>query len=105
MLRYSFLDCTNKMFSFILVLLSVCFPNDNLPLRIRIRRFMAASDQKKGHEATAHMHIALSNYYVQNGPKLIGPSNDTVTADDIEKILKKHLEEYFRNQREDESDI
>ena len=93
------------MFSLLLVLLSVCFPNDNFPLRIRIRRLMAASDQKKGYDATAHLHIALSHYYIQNEPKLIGPSDDTVTADDIEKVLNKHLEEYFRNQREDESDI
>lgn len=93
------------MFSLLLVLLSVCFPNDNFPLRIRIRRLMASKDQKKGYEVAAHMHVAISNHYVANGPKLIPPANNTVTSDDIETILKRHLEEYFKNQRDDESDI
>ena len=100
------------MFSFVLFALSLCFPMDNLPLRIKTRRMMAAEDLKTGSRVAALVHFEVSNYYVQNGPKLLTPSsvsnatdNVTISAAEIEGTLRKYLEEYLKKRREDENDF
>lgn len=100
------------MFSFVLFALSLCFPMDNLPIRIKTRRMMAAEDLKTGSRVAALAHFGVSNYYVQNGPKLLTPSsvsnatdNVTISAAEIEGTLRKYLEEYLKKRREDENDF
>tara|TARA_B110000858_G_C17663423_1_gene408392 strand:+ start:280 stop:540 length:261 start_codon:yes stop_codon:yes gene_type:complete len=85
---------------------------DNLPLRIKTRRMMAAEDLKTGSRVAALVHFEVSNYYVQNGPKLLTPSsvsnatdNVTISAAEIEGTLRKYLEEYLKKRREDENDF
>ena len=56
------------MLIYVLFMLSVCFPMDNLPLRIKTRRMMAADDLKTGSRVAALAHFEVSNYYVQHGP-------------------------------------
>jgi len=85
---------------------------DNLPLRIKTRRMMAADDLKTGSRVAALAHFEVSNYYVQNGPKLLTPSsvsnatdNVTISSAEIEGTLRKYLEEYLKKRREDENDF
>lgn len=85
---------------------------DNLPIRIKTRRMMAAEDLKTGSRVAALAHFEVSNYYVQNGPKLLTPSyvynatdNVTISAAEIEGTLRKYLEEYLKKRREDENDF
>ena len=85
---------------------------DNLPIRIKTRRMMAAEDLKTGSRVAALVHFEVSNYYVQNGPKLLTPSsvsnatdNVTISAAEIEGTLRKYLEEYLKKRREDENDF
>ena len=91
---------------------------DNLPLRIKTRRMMAADDLKTGSRVATLAHFEVSNYYVQNGPKLIAPAttgytatgytatgNVTISAEEVEGTLRYYLEEYLKKRREQENDF
>ena len=94
-------------------ILTLCFPSDNIPLRINVRRMMAMHEIKSGMIATASMHVAISNYYVSINRKLLPPvQNDTlqysnveISTEEINGTLKKYLDDYIKGQMEDESDI
>ena len=91
-------------------MLSLCFPMDNLQLRIKTRRMMAANDLKTGSRVAALAHFEVSNFYVKNGPKLLAPSpnateNVTISAEEIEGTLRYYLEEYLKKRREEDNDF
>ena len=101
------------MLIYVLFMLSVCFPMDNLPLRIKTRRMMAADDLKTGSRVAALAHFEVSNYYVQHGPKLIAPvttgynatGNVTISAEEVYGTLRYYLEEYLKKRREQDNDF
>ncbi len=101
------------MLVYVLFTLSLCFPMDNLPLRIKTRRIMAADDLKSGSRVAALVHFEVSNYYVQHGPKLIAPAttgynatgNVTISAEEVDGTFRYYLEEFLKKRREQDNDF